>query len=55
LEIVVYDELDRLPPFNPDLDVDAAVVPVARFRGALRESDAVIFSTPEYAHGLPAR
>jgi chromate reductase len=27
--------------------------PVSRFRAALRDSSAVIFSTPEYAHGIP--
>lgn len=53
LEIVPFAELDQIPPFNPDLDGENKVGPVARFRTALREADVVLFSTPEYAHGVP--
>jgi chromate reductase, NAD(P)H dehydrogenase (quinone) len=53
IEIVLFQELDRIPPFNPDLEAENGTGPVARFRAALRETGAVIFSTPEYAHGLP--
>jgi chromate reductase len=53
IEIVLYRELDQIPPFNPDLEAENGTGPVARFRAALREAAAVIFSTPEYAHGLP--
>lgn len=53
LEITIYEELDQIPPFNPDLDVEPAPAAVARFRALLNESSVVIFSTPEYAHGLP--
>jgi chromate reductase len=53
LEIVIYEELDQIPPFNPDKEEDNSSGPVARFRTALQEADAVLFSTPEYAHGVP--
>jgi chromate reductase len=53
MEIVLFQELDQIPPFNPDLEAANSTGPVARFRAALREAAAVIFSTPEYAHGLP--
>src|SRR5262245_12228017 len=53
MEIAIYGELDRRPPFNPDLDTDAPPAPVARFRAALQASDALLLSSPEYAHGVP--
>jgi chromate reductase len=49
----VYDGLGNLPPFNPDLDKDPPHPAVAEFRFQLRQSSGVIFSTPEYAHGVP--
>jgi chromate reductase len=53
IKVVVYDEMAILPPFNPDLDLNSELEPVSRFRGELRNASAVIFSTPEYAHGIP--
>ncbi len=50
---VVFEGIGALPHFNPDLDGDPADVHVQRWRDALRSADAVLFSTPEYAHGLP--
>src|SRR5258705_4385652 len=49
----LYDGLGDLPPFNPDVDKDPPHAAVADFRSQLRQSDGVIFSTPEYAHGVP--
>jgi NAD(P)H-dependent FMN reductase len=47
--------LARLPPFNPDLDLEGGAPPpeVASFRAQLRAADAVLLSSPEYAHGVP--
>jgi chromate reductase len=53
VEVAIYEELDQLPPFNPDLDTDTPPVPVAAFRSALKAADAVVLSSPEYAHGVP--
>ena len=49
----LYDGLGDLPPFNPDVDKDPPHAAVANFRSQLRQSAGVIFSTPEYAHGVP--
>ena len=51
----LYDGLGTLPHFNPDLDVEGAAPPreVAVLRERLRAADAIVVSTPEYAHGLP--
>jgi NAD(P)H-dependent FMN reductase len=53
--VTVYDELGSLPHFNPDLDVEGAVLPpaVAELRRRIGDADALIISTPEYAHGVP--
>ncbi|HEY1740261.1 MAG TPA: NAD(P)H-dependent oxidoreductase [Acidimicrobiia bacterium] len=53
IETVVYDELDALPHFNPDLDVDPLPSEVSRLRDAIDASDGVLFCTPEYAGTLP--
>ncbi|MES2521813.1 MAG: NADPH-dependent FMN reductase [Gemmatimonadota bacterium] len=53
--VVPYTQLAAIPPFNPDIDSDDGDVPpaVAHWRAALRDADAVLISSPEYAHGLP--
>lgn len=59
VEIVVYDGLAGLPPFNPDLDPDpvqegvALPPPVQDLRARLRAADGVVIASPEYAHGVP--
>ena len=53
VDVVLYGQMESLPPFNPDLDLEPGPEAVLRFRAALRNSSAVIFSTPEYAHGIP--
>jgi chromate reductase len=53
IDIVLYEEMEQVPAFNPDLDVPPVPKPVERFRTALQEASVVLFSTPEYAHGLP--
>ena len=53
VEIILYDGLSRLPHFNPDLDSEDPLAPVADWRAQLRASDGVLISCPEYAHGVP--
>lgn len=49
-----FAELAILPAFSPDLEESpAAPEAIARWRRALSEADAVLFSSPEYAHGIP--
>ena len=54
-ETVVFeiaDCLDRLPHFNPDLEVGDLPV-VSDLVDQVRKSDGLIISTPEYARGYP--
>ncbi len=53
VEVRIFDALADIPPFNPDLDTDAPPPPVLRFRKELDACDAVLISSPEYAHGVP--
>jgi len=49
-----FDALAALPAFSPDLE-ESGPVPnaVADWRAALAAADAVLISSPEYAHGMP--
>ena len=49
----IYSGLAFLPHFNPDLDQPPIPQAVADLRCQLRESHAVLISSPEYAHGIP--
>jgi chromate reductase, NAD(P)H dehydrogenase (quinone) len=49
----LYEGMADLPAFNPDLDGEHPPAPVVDLRRAIRRADALLFSTPEYAGGLP--
>ena len=53
--VAPFTELADLPHFNPDLDKQGSRPPaaVARLKTQLAESDALLISSPEYAHGVP--
>ena len=53
--VTTYDGLAELPAFSPDLDDGSSPLPTAvvRWRAALAAADAVLVSSPEYAHGIP--
>jgi NAD(P)H-dependent FMN reductase len=53
VEVVVYGGLAGLPPFNPDDDREPVPTPVAALRLHIEKADAVLISSPEYAHGVP--
>ena len=58
VNIDIYNDLGKLPFFNPDLDnhsliVDNSPILVQELRKAIASSDAIIISTPEYAFEIP--
>jgi NAD(P)H-dependent FMN reductase len=52
IEVRIWKELGNLPPFNPDLESGPALTAVAAYRQALRDADAIMICSPEYAHGV---
>jgi NAD(P)H-dependent FMN reductase len=48
----IYSGIGDLPHFNPDLE-NEAVPAVEAWRRSIQGSDGVVFSVPEYAHGVP--
>src|SRR5262245_35193407 len=52
LDIVLYQRLHELPHFNADLDA-ASIPVVAELTQCVKNADAVIVSSPEYAFGVP--
>jgi chromate reductase, NAD(P)H dehydrogenase (quinone) len=55
VKVLVYGDLAKLPPFNPDDDIEdrPKPEPVETFRALVAASDALVIAAPEYAHGLP--
>ncbi len=52
-ELDVYDELESIQPFNPDVDAEATPVAVGLLRAAVAKSDGIFFATPEYNSSVP--
>src|SRR5439155_13395747 len=52
-EFEVFDGLKAIPPYDEDDDVGSGPVPIARFRRAIADADAVLFATPEYNSSIP--
>ena len=53
--VSVYTGLAALPAFSPDVEEGPAPLPdaVIAWRAAIANADAVLISSPEYAHGIP--
>ena len=52
MKIELYDGLDRLPHFNPDLE-PTEPEPVMDLKRRLHRADGLMIATPEYARGVP--
>ncbi len=52
VEITLETALGELPHFNPDLEGNEPPA-VLQFRARLKAADAIVISSPEYAHGVP--
>jgi chromate reductase len=53
LEIVVFDRLGDVPPYNGDVESAGDPEPVVALKAAIREADALLVVTPEYNYGVP--
>jgi chromate reductase, NAD(P)H dehydrogenase (quinone) len=53
VELVLFDGLADLPPYNEDWDGEPCAEPVDRLRRAIAEADALLIATPEYNASVP--
>jgi NAD(P)H-dependent FMN reductase len=53
IDFIITDSIGALPHFNPELDAAELPAEVEKFRNELRDADAVLICTPEYAFGVP--
>jgi chromate reductase len=55
VELVEFDRLGEIPPYDADLEEGGAPAPeaVEDLRAAMRDADAVLVATPEYNHSIP--
>jgi chromate reductase len=52
-ELLLWDGLREIPPYDQDEDGDPAPAPVAALRAAVAAADAVLIATPEYNSSIP--
>lgn len=52
MTVRIYEGIADLPYFTPDLEGNEPYSVLA-FRKAVQSADGLLFSTPEYAHGIP--
>jgi chromate reductase len=55
VELVLYDGLKEIPPYDEDDDVHPRPASVAWLGSAIADADAVLFSTPEYNSSIPGQ
>jgi len=54
-ELVEFDRLRDVPPYDEDVDAEATPAVVEELREAVRNADAVLIATPEYNHSIPGQ
>jgi chromate reductase, NAD(P)H dehydrogenase (quinone) len=52
-ELVHYDALAAIPPFNDDHEQEGVPAPVRELRAQVASFDGLLFSTPEYNASIP--
>jgi chromate reductase len=55
IELVRYEELKQVPPFDEDDEREPVDEAVARLRRAVEEADAILIATPEYNSSIPGQ
>ncbi len=54
-ELVEFDRLRDVPPYDEDAEMAATPVVVEELRAAIRGADAVLIATPEYNSSIPGQ
>ncbi len=55
VEVVLFDGLEAVPPFNEDREGEPESAGLALWRRAVRGADVVVFATPEYNSSIPGQ
>jgi chromate reductase len=53
MDIIIYDGLAGIPPYNEDVEKLRVPDIVAALKQAIADADALLFATPEYNYGIP--
>jgi chromate reductase, NAD(P)H dehydrogenase (quinone) len=54
LKLTIYNDLKKLPHFDPELSIDNTPSTVIEFRQLIETADGVIICTPEYVFSIPS-
>lgn len=52
--LVIYEDLKKLPHFEPERSIENTPHEVLAFRNAINDADGVLICTPEYIFSIPA-
>lgn len=55
ITLKIWDGLQRVPPFNEDVEAGPVPLAVADLRDVIAEADAVLIATPEYNGSMPGQ
>lgn len=53
-QIKIFDELKKLPHFDPERSIEAPPQRILAFRQLIDEADGIIICTPEYVFSIPS-
>lgn len=54
LDLHIYNDLKKLPHFDPELSLENTPQTILDFRKMVREADGILICTPEYVFSIPS-
>jgi NAD(P)H-dependent FMN reductase len=54
LNLTIFNDLKRLPHFDPDRSIDNTPAEILEFRDNIDKADGVLICTPEYVFSIPS-
>jgi chromate reductase, NAD(P)H dehydrogenase (quinone) len=54
LEITIYNDLKKLPHFDPEQTINNTPKLIIEFRNSIEQADGIIICTPEYIFSIPS-